>query len=408
MDLFDSLARRNSDLVRAAAQLHQAGELAPDTYVADLDTIVANATLVRDAAVAAGIEVLYEAKQFGRAPAIVEALRTLGLTRAIAIDIEEVDALDRLGVTIGHAGHLGQIPARDIERVVTRIRPQFLTVYSLEKARAAAAAAASAGIEQALVLRVNGPDDLLPVALAGGTPERAALDLALTIDALDGARFGGLTTYPGIRFDLAEQRWVQTANLATLGRIGAQIADALGRPIEHLNPAGNCCTRTLPLLAAAGATHCEPGQAFVGGLVANGFVDEPEIPAIAYLTEVSHRVGETPYVFAASMVANATIGIWHHLEYDALAGVLSSDGRDPLGVPVRMSPQHFPASDPTGFMYNAVRPLRSADAHIGDTVIFGFRTQLYRANGARLAVVGGIREGTPRVVGVYDRNGRNA
>ena len=59
-------------------------------------------------------------------------------------------------------------------------------------------------------------------------------------------------------------------------------------------------------------------------------------------------------------------------------------------------------------MYNAVRPLRSADAHIGDTVIFGFRTQLYRANGARLAVVGGIREGTPRVVGIYDRNGRNA
>ena len=102
---------------------------------------------------------------------------------------------------------------------MTRVQPRFLTVYSLEKARAAAAAAAAAGIEQALVMRVNGRDDVVPGELAGGTPERDAVELARALDALEGARFAGLTTYPAIRFDLAAQRWVETANLATLTRV---------------------------------------------------------------------------------------------------------------------------------------------------------------------------------------------
>ena len=108
------------------------------------------------------------------------------------------------------------------------------------------------------------------------------------------------------------------------------------------------------------------------------------------------------------MVANSTIGIWNRLEYDMLAGTLSSAGQDALGVAVRMHPQRFPASDPTGFMYNALRPLGGAEAHVGDTAVFGFRTQLYRANGARLAVVAGVRSGAARIVGVYDRNGSDA
>jgi hypothetical protein len=70
-----------------------------------------------------------------------------------------------------------------------------------------------------------------------------------------------------------------------------------------------------------------------------------------------------------------------------------------------MRPQLYPASDPTGFMYNAIQPLGGADAGVGDTAVFGFRTQIYRANGARLAVVAGCARSAPRVVGVYDRTG---
>ncbi len=72
---------------------------------------------------------------------------------------------------------------------------------------------------------------------------------------------------------------------------------------------------------------------------------------------------------------------------------------------MRSKPQFFASSDPTAFIYNAVQPLERFDARVGDTVVFGFRTQLYRTNGARLAVLEGIAEGRPRIAGFYDRTG---
>jgi hypothetical protein len=143
----------------------------------------------------------------------------------------------------------------------------------------------------------------------------------------------------------------------------------------------------------------------VGGLSANAFVDQPELPALAYVTEVSHVLGGTQYVYASSMVANATIGIWDGLQYDTLGAGISRNGSDPLETPARGRPQVFPHSDPTYFAYSPIQTMSGAAATVGDTVVFGFRTQLYRSNGGKLVVVDGIREGSPRVVGYYDRNG---
>jgi predicted amino acid racemase len=404
MDLFEPLARRNPGLVAAAAELHQSGVLPPDCYVADLDAIGQNATLVRDALARAGLEAFFEAKQFGRSPPICRLLVELGFERALAIDIEELHALDRQGIPIGHAGHLGQIPSGDVEDVVARIRPQFITVYSYEKAEQISLAAGRAGILQKLVLRVNGPDDLVPFSIAGGVTEKEALSLARRIEGLEGVALEGVTTYPAVRFDLARGEWVRTANFETMLRIIERLRAELDIDASHVNAAGNVCAASAELVAAGGATHCEPGQAFVGGLVANGFRDEPEVPAVAYVTEVSHFVGDTPYVYAPSMVANNTIGIWNPLYYDTLLGSLSRPGHDAIGT-LRTRPQHFAASDPTAFMFNSIHPLEDAQAKVGDTVVLGFRAQLYRANGARLAVLEGVQSGSPNVVGVFDRNG---
>jgi predicted amino acid racemase len=252
---------------------------------------------------------------------------------------------------------------------------------------------------------VNGPDDADPLSIAGGTPEHEALDLVERIEQLDGVTFAGVTTYPGVRFDLRRGEWVTTPNFETMIRFASKVKERLGLDVEHINPAGNNCVESISLIAAAGATYCEPGQAFVGGLVANAFSDQPEVPAIAYVTEVSHIIGTVPYVYAASMVANNTIGIWNPLYYDALGASLSRLGVEPLELRVRSHPQRFPASDPTAFMYNSIQPCSGVEARVGDTVIFGFRTQLYRANGGRLAVVEGIHRGEVHVLGFSDRNG---
>lgn len=405
MDLFEPMCRRNPELVRAAATLHQEGVIPADCYVADLESIRRNAELVKQSAEKAGLEVYFELKEVARASAIYEVLEDLGFDKAIAIDIEEVYALERIGARVGHVGHLGQIPTWDVRHVVAEVRPDVVTVYSFEKAAQLSAAAISAGVTQKVLIRVNGPEDILTTAVAGGTPEAEALDLITRIDALDGLSFAGLTTYPGVRFELTQQRWVRTTNFETMMRVRDAVQEQLDLKVEHLNPAGNNCTASLDLLAEGGATHCEPGQAFVGGLVANGFTDQPEVPAIAYVSEVTHHWAGVPYYYAPSMVANTTIGIWHHTYYDTLGASVSRAGIDPLDNLVRTHAQSFAASDPSAWIYGALQLGRHATAAVGDTVVCGFRCQVYRSNGGRLAVVDGTQTGEPRLVGLYDRNG---
>jgi predicted amino acid racemase len=405
MDLFDAMCRRNPELVRAAAALHASGELPPDCYVADLDSILSNARLIIDAANAAGIEILYETKQFARSAAICSALAGLGLQRAMAVDIEELYALERLNVRIGHAGHLGQLPQGDIEHVVRVTRPDYITVFSYEKAAYVARVAADAGLNQNIVLRVNGRGDYVPKTLTGGTPEGDVVAVIDAINRLDGVRFVGFTTYPAIRFDLQTQEWRVTPNFETMLRVAAHIEQGQGIEVTHINPAGNVCVASLPLLANTGATHCEPGQAFVGGLVGNAFRAEPEVPALAYVTEVTHFLEEVPYVYAPSMVANATTGIWHTFHYDSLGAGVSHDGGDPITSRLQAPPQVFTASDPTYFMYGALHPTAGTSVRVGDTVVFGFRTQLYRTNGGKLAVVEGVQRGAPTILEICDRNG---
>jgi predicted amino acid racemase len=265
--------------------------------------------------------------------------------------------------------------------------------------------ATGAGVTQKVLIRVNGPEDILLPAVGGGTTEAEALDLIARIDSLDGLSFAGLTSYPGVRFDLTRIQRVRTTNFETMMRVREAVEEQLGLEVEHLNPPGNNCADSLDLLAEGGATHCEPGQAFVGRLVANGFTDQPEVPAIAYVSEVTHHWAGVPYYYAPSMVANDTIGIWHHTYYDILGASVSRTGVDPLDNLVRTHAQSFAASDPSAWIYGALQLGRRATAEVGETVVCGFRSQVYRSNGGRTAVVDGIQSGEPTVVGFYDRNG---
>jgi predicted amino acid racemase len=405
MDLLASMSKRNPRLIRAAAALHQRAEIPADCYVADLEMICRNARLVKQAADSAGLRVYFEAKEVGRAPAVCRALGEIGFDQAIAIDVEEAYAMHRNGIRVGHVGHLGQIPTGEVQRVVSELRPEVITVYSLAKAQQIAAAAAAAGREQKLLIRVNGADDVMQPEVFGGTREDEACELVAAIERLDGAAFGGLTTYPGMRFSLKTHSWVPTTNFATMVRVRDTVQRELNLSVGQLNPAGNNCAASLATMAVEGATHCEPGQAFVGGLVANGFVDQPEVPAIAYVSEVTHLWAGKPYFFANSMVANATIGVWNDVYYDSLGATVSRSGTDPLDGLARTRPQSFAASDPTAWIYGRLDLGRGVTADVGDTVVCGFRTQVYRSNGGRLAVVDGIQSGDPTLIELTDRNG---
>jgi predicted amino acid racemase len=406
MDLLETMARRNPALVRTAALVHRERLVPPDTYVADLDAIRANAAALRAALGRHGLVSYYEAKQLARNPLVCTALVEAGFEAAIAIDVEEAAALHENGFRVGHVGHLGQPASAEIGYVVAELAPEVVTVYSLERAAELGAAAAAAGRTQDVLLRVLGRDDLRRDLVTGGTPEAELVATARRLAGTEGVRLVGATTYPALRWDIRGRRWTPTPNLGTLIRAGETLR-AEGFEVTQLNAAGNTCVSSAALLAESGATHVEPGHAFVGSTPGHFFDDLEEIPALAWVSEVAYTLGDAAYAFASGLVANHTIGFWNSVVYERL---LAFCGPDPDTIQERRlwaDPPEFSHSDPSSYMYARIHQGR-AGARVGDTVVLGVRTQVYRSNSARLAVVEGIRSGSPRLLGLYDRNGRPA
>ena len=79
----------NSALVEAAIYLHQKGELLPDTYVIDTDTLFANAARIRQTAGNNQVHLYFMLKQLGRNPEIARELLRLGYDGAVAVDFRE-------------------------------------------------------------------------------------------------------------------------------------------------------------------------------------------------------------------------------------------------------------------------------------------------------------------------------
>src|SRR5690606_28955352 len=87
-----------------------------------------------------------------------------------------------------------------------------------------------------------------------------------------------------------------THNLATLTKAADALAKA-GRKDVEINAPGTTSSVMLAALAEAGATQCEPGNGLHGTTALHVMEDLPELPAVLYLTEVSHLSGGKAYCF---------------------------------------------------------------------------------------------------------------
>jgi predicted amino acid racemase len=70
-----------------------------------------------------------------------------------------------------------------------------------------------------------------------------------------------------------------------------------GRNGIEINAPGTTSAVMLPALAEAGASQCEPGNGLHGTTALHVVDDLPELPAVCYLTEVSHLSGGKAYCF---------------------------------------------------------------------------------------------------------------
>jgi predicted amino acid racemase len=387
----NSLLERNPSFVRAAIALHQAGQIPPNSYVLDLDAMRENARLISEKAHTLGLSVFAMSKQFGRNPRALDAVVQGGVDGFVAVDMGCVMPIVHAAHTVGHIGHVVQIPRREAPRA-SAANPSFWTVYSLEKASEAAGAAAEQGREQALLARVYAPGDSFYPGQEGGIPLDMIEDATERIGELEGARLAGITTFPAIRYNAASDSLEASPNARTLERAATRLSE-LGIAHLEINAPGNTSVAALDLLASLGATQVEPGHGLTATTPLHARNQLPETPAALYLTEVCHEHSGKAYGFGGGLYVDPVFG-----DYD-LHALVGDSPDSALEHKVRAT---LPPIE--GIDYYAMLDTEEYRPAPGDTVVFGFRIQAFVTR-AHVVPLSGLASGKPVVEGVWSTTG---
>lgn len=358
------LRRRNSDFLSAAASLHQRQELPADSFILDLEAVGRNARRIADEAARLNIEVFAMTKQVGRHPDFAAALLANGITSSVAVDMECARATAAAGLRVGNIGHLVQIPTAEAA-AASSFDPANWTVFSLQKAKEAAAAGASGGRVHDLLLRVYGEGDQFYPGHEGGFSLDGLSESLSALEALAGVRVAGVTTFPALLFDEDAGDVHLTPNMRTL-QDAAEHLRAGGVEGVRVNAPGTTSSSVMSLLAEGGATQVEPGHGLTGTTPLHARDDLPEEPAAAYLTEVSHHYAGRAYFFGGGLYVDPVIR-----PYRPMALVFPVGGGEPLLLPADLPPSAM--IDYYGQLENPSGALPP----VGSTVILGFRFQAF-------------------------------
>jgi predicted amino acid racemase len=397
----DQLLLRNPRLVQSAAELALAGAIPANTYVLDLDAIAANGRAIRSAAQQHGLSLYWMLKQVGRNPLVAKALVGDGSAETVAVDVACADALRANGFRLGHVGNLVQIARADLPRIVAA-RPEVVSVFSVRKAEQVAEAARAIGIEQPILLRVADPsaDTYLPGMEAGFMLDELP-QAVKHIRAVDGVRIAGVTSFPTVSY-AAPGAPQPTGNFTTIQR-GADVLRGLGVEVRQVNAPGNTCALTVPMQAAAGATHIEPGHGFLGTTPYHlQFDDQPEVPAACYVTEVAHHFGGKAYVYGGGFFIDDPKWLYPGFRRQALVG--SSVDELLAHREVFLGAGSGGSGEFGGIDYYGFLDADERAAPVGATVVFGFRIQSFVTR-ANIAVID-HEGGRPRLLGIFDQLGQ--
>lgn len=380
----DITQKRNPNLIKAAFYLHQNGFIQPDTYVIDLDHLMDNARHIKAAADQNGISLYFMSKQLGRNPLVCKALVDAGYAGAVTVDFREALTLIDQGIPLGHVGHLVQIPTHGIEKIL-QARPEVITVYSVEKAKQISDVACRLGLVQNIMLRVLDAGDTLYPEQYGGFYLEELAEKARLIESLPNIHIHGVTSFPCFLYDERKGSICPTHNVETLLKAQTILESSLSISLKQLNMPSASCAANMAAIALQGGTHAEPGHGLTGTTPYHAYQEGVEIPCIAYVSEISHQLKEASFCYGGGHYRRS------HME-QALVG---SSFETALKVKT-LSP------DVESIDYYMT--LQTA-ANVGDTVVMSYRTQIFVTR-SHVAVVAGIKENKPKLLGIFDSQGR--
>lgn len=379
----DIVEKRNPTLLKAAMELHKNGEILPDTYVLDLDAIFKNGEMLLEEAGKYGIKLYAMTKQFGRIPFIGKKLVDMGFQGVVTVDFKEAEIMIKNGVKLGNVGHLVQIPSSMVERVVEN-NPEIITIYSIEKAEEINRAAEKQRKIQPVMVRVMEKDSKIYSGQWGGFYIEELGNIVPQLLKMKNIKLEGVTSFPCFLYDSEKNSIEKTPNISGIHR-AKEIIESFGVEISQLNMPSATSLENMKKIAENRGTHGEPGHALTGTTPFNSLNPWGEIPAMVYVSEISHNLSGKSYVYGGghyrrSGMENILVGkVFENLE------------KGKIEPPTMESIDYYFQVD--------------GEREVGSTVLAAFRTQIFVTR-SDVALVSGIASGSPKLVGIYDSQGR--
>ena len=372
--------QRNMPLVEAAVYFHKKGQIQPDTYLLDVDTILENGRQLLMQGEKYKVELLFMSKQYGRNPLLSQKLMDIGFKGAVCVDYKEAQVLHKNGITIGHVGHLVQIPQALTGHFLT-MHPQVWTVFSYEKALNIDREAKLQGIVQDIIIKVTNEGDHIYHGQEGGLPLNEVEEFAQKIKGLNNVRLVGATSFPCLLFDDTTKKIIPTKNAYTV-KTAVNMLQDMGFTINHINMPSATSYSTIPLLAKLGANFGEPGHSLHGTTPLHAVSNEMEVPAIVYVSEVSHKYKGLSYFYGGG----------HYMRSDFKRAYIPNQSGYPKVI--------LPSPESIDYYLGL-----EGEYEIGTTVVSTFRTQLFVTR-SDVVLVEGLQNGKPSIIGIYDTLGK--
>ena len=388
------IKRRNPNLIKAAVYLHQNGLIPPNTFILDADTIENNVGFIREEAKKWNLSLYFMLKQI-RNPRVCNLILKKENKETVCVDTTDAKVIWQSGNLIGHVGHLVQVPDKEIKEILL-MRPEVVTVFSTEKARRFSEEASKLDMVQDILLRVSGENDINYPGMEGGILENELENKAKEIGNFKNVRIVGVTNFPTMFHSINEYPKT-TPNMETLIRCAEKLKK-MGFPINQINAPGNSCTYSMEAYSKAGATHVEPGHGITGTTPFSITKNLPEIPAMVYVTEVLHIYNNTAYLHGGGFYWEDRMVVKKGFRNKVFVGNNEENIFDGEATFIGCAPDN---KEIFIDYYGLLEPGRKK-IEIGDTAIFGFRSQIFATRCANTAVVKGIGKGNYVLLGVYD------
>jgi predicted amino acid racemase len=379
--------KRNEGLIKSAMKLHQEGKIPANTYVIDLDSLEHNVKKLSETAKEHGLNLYYMTKQIGRSGLVGKIIEQHGIERAVAVDIDEAFELKKENCQIGNIGHIVQPGKTQWIEVLSELKPEVVTLFSVERGRQLSAAAEKLGMTQDVILRVIKADDMVYPGQFGGFLLDQLENNLDELLKLRGIRVIGITSFPVLQINQKKSDFAFTTNMDTLKQARG-ILENMGIEVTHVNAPSATSCYTIPMLKEMGVTHGEPGHALTGTTPLHAYRDDlQEIPSIVYTSEISHMDENHAYTIAGGFYARSNME-------SALYGSNETDIVKQRAKADCVSPENID-------YYGCLQ--REKNMSVGDSVIYAYRTQVFVTR-AHVAFVRNVNSQNPELI-YFQRRG---